>query len=61
MMLPGEMKMVKFSIEEREKYGIFDAEGWLVGVKESAPAEFKEAYEHDEKKEKEAWEQGIYL
>ena len=59
MLLPNEVKLAKFSIEEHEKYGVFDNEGWLVGVKENAPDEFKEAYEWDEKKNEERWKLGI--
>ena len=59
MLLPGEMKLAEFSIEEREKYGLFDEDGWLVGVKDDAPSKFKEAYEQDKKRDEERWTKGI--
>ena len=59
MLLPNEVKLAKFSIEEYEKYGVFDNEGWIVGVKENAPDEFKEAYEWDKKKNEDRWKLGI--
>ena len=59
VLAPGTLKMAKFTIEEREKYGVFDEDGWLIGVKEDAPAEFKEAWSADRKLEAEMWEQGI--
>ena len=59
MLLPGEMKLAEFSIEERTKYGLFDEDGWLVGVKDDAPKKFKEAYEWDKKRDEEQWAKGI--
>ena len=59
MLAPGVLKMVEFTVEEREKYGVFDEDGWLIGIKEDAPAEFKEAWEQDKKIEAELWERGI--
>ena len=59
MMLPGEMKLAKFSVEEREEYGVFDEYGFMIGIKEDAPADFKEAYECDKKRAEERWAKGI--
>ena len=42
-------KMAKYSFEEFMMYGIFDEDGCFTGVKDDAPDEFKEAYEHDKK------------
>lgn len=44
---PGTFEMEKFSLEEFEQYGLFDDLGEIIGVKDDAPPEFKEAYEHD--------------
>lgn len=49
MLLPGQTKLSAFSIEEYERYGLLDDVGCIVGVKDDAPAEFKEAYEADKK------------
>ena len=32
----------------------------IIGVKDDAPANFKEAYEHDKKMNAELWEKGLY-
>ena len=55
----GEMKLSKFAKEEVLAYGIFDEWGDLSGVKDDAPADFKEAYEHDKKTEEELAALGI--
>ena len=44
---PDTFELYKFSPEEFERYGLFDDLGELIGVKDDAPPEFKEAYEHD--------------
>lgn len=59
MLLPDEVKMAKFSIEERDKYGVFDEDGFMISVKDNAPAEFKEAYEWDKKRAEERWAKGM--
>ena len=55
MYLFSEMRLAKYKKEEILNYGVFDNMGCLVGVKEDAPPEFKEAYEHDKKMDEE-WE-----
>ena len=55
MYLFSEMRLAKYKKEEILNYGVFDKMGCLVGVKEDAPPEFKEAYEHDKKMDEE-WE-----
>ncbi|MBR0261028.1 MAG: hypothetical protein IJQ85_04450 [Selenomonadaceae bacterium] len=59
MMAYSESELAKISMEDFWKYAIFDEWGIIIGVKEDAPAEFKEAYEHDKKIEEEAWAKGI--
>ena len=59
MHLPDEFKLYQFSDDEYGKYGIFDADGCIIGVKDDAPPEFKEAYEHDMKKRAEPETSGI--
>lgn len=56
---PGTFELEKFTFEEFERYGIFDDLGELIGVKDDAPPEFKEAYEHDKKKRAEFEALGI--
>lgn len=51
MHVPDDWKLSKFSTEEYRKYGLFDDMGDIIGVKDDAPPEFKEAYEYDKKKE----------
>ena len=41
----GKLKIDKYPIEEFKKYGLFDDMYEIIGVKEDAPTEFKEAYE----------------
>ena len=55
----GQSKLSKFSDEEFEKYGVFDEVDDIVGVKEDAPPEFKEAYEADKKMREELRAQGF--
>ena len=55
MHVPDEFKLYQFSDDEYDKYGIFDEDGCIIGVKDDAPPEFKEAYEYDKNKEAE-WE-----
>ena len=52
----SESKLALFSVEEFEKYSIFDERGLAIGVKDNAPAEFKAAFEAD-KKLREKWEE----
>ena len=60
LVTPEQVKLSAFSIEEFERYGLFDEDGCIIGVKEDAPPKFKEAYEYDKKKEAE-WEAlGLY-
>ena len=61
MMAADKSKMAKFSVEEVFSYGIFDEDGSLVGAKDDAPAEFKEAFEADKKMYDDALAQGIAL
>ena len=49
MMIFSESKLTGYTSMEIMKYGIFDDDGVLIGVKEDAPADFKEAYEVDKK------------
>lgn len=49
MLAPDDVKLKGYSVEEYEKYCVFDEDGFICGVKEDAPDEFKEAYEHDKK------------
>ena len=56
---PGTFELEKFTFEEFERYGLFDDLGELIGVKDDAPPEFKEAYEHDKKKRAEFEALGI--
>ena len=60
MLAPGQTKLEQFSIEVFEKYSIFNDVGDIIGVKDDAPTNFKEAYEHDKKMKDELWEQGFY-
>ena len=55
MMAFSESKMTKYTSMEIRQYGVFDDDGILIGVKEDAPADFKEAYEAD-KKFRKKWE-----
>ena len=57
----SESKKAQLPADKVLKYGIFDRYGTLVGFKEEAPVEFKEAYEHDKKMRDESLEQGIIL
>ena len=59
MLAPDEVKLKGYSVEEYEKYCVFDEDGFICGVKDDAPSEFKEAYEHDEKRRKELEALGI--
>ena len=61
MLLPGQTKLEKFSAEDFEKYGVFDDVGDIIGVKDDAPADFKEAYEADKKMYDDALARGIQL
>ena len=45
----NDIKLKGYSNEEYERYGIFDDLGFIIGVKDDAPAEFKDAYEADKK------------
>ena len=45
----SESALAKYTFEEISVYGVFDEDGVLVGVKEDAPPDFKEAYEKDKK------------
>lgn len=49
MFAPGALKLADFSLEEIEKYAILDDMGCIIGVKEDAPPDFKEAYEAAQK------------
>ena len=55
MIAYSESALAKIPMEDFRKYGIFDEWGTIIGVKDDAPADFKEAYEHDKKIEEE-WE-----
>ena len=61
MIKPGVLKMMNFSLDEFEKYGVYDEWGELVGVKDDAPADFKEAWAADQKLYDEAEKNGITL
>ena len=61
MLAPRVLKMTKFTVEECKKYGVFDEDGWLIGVKEDTPANFKEAWSEDQKLYAEAEKKGIVL
>ena len=61
MVAYSELKLVKFSDETVEKYGLFDNWGILIGIKDDAPADFKEAYEHDKKMYDDALKNGVIL
>ena len=41
----SESKLAKYTDKEFEEYGIFDDLGTIIGVKDDAPADFKQAYE----------------
>ena len=49
MMAFSESKLARYTSIEIMKYGIFDDEGVLIGVKEDAPEDFKKACETDKK------------
>ncbi len=51
----GESKFWQYPIEEIRKYCLFDEFGSIIGVKETAPADFKEAYE-EHRKRRDEWE-----
>ena len=55
----GTMKLHKYTLEELEKYGLFDSYGFICGTKEDAPADFKEAWEEHEEYRKKMAELGI--
>ena len=59
LVTPEQVKLSAFSIEEFERYGLFDEDGCIIGVKDDAPADFKEAYEHDKETEEELAALGI--
>lgn len=61
MLAFSKSKLAKIPDEIFMKYGVFDEYGDIVGVKEDAPAEFKEAYEHDKKMYDDTLAQGIQL
>ena len=57
----SESKLAKYTNEECERYGVFDDLGFIIGVKDDAPADFKEAYEADKKMYDDALARGIQL
>ncbi len=54
-----ESKFWQYPIEEIEQYCLFDEFGSIIGVKETAPADFKKAYEEDKKRSDELEKLGI--
>ena len=58
MLLASDTKLWQYPVDDIMKYCIFE-NGDIVGVKDDAPAEFKEAYDWEKKKEKERWTKGI--
>ena len=60
MVDPNEIKLWQFPKEVRERYCLFDEDGFLAGVKDDAPPEFKEAYEYDKKRDEEREAMGLY-
>ncbi len=59
MIAYGESKFWQYPSEEMERYCIYSEHGYIIGVKEGAPAEFKAAYEEEEKRSKHWEEMGI--
>ena len=55
----GESKFWQYPSEERERYCIYSEHGYIIGVKEEAPEEFKEAYAAEEERERKWAELGI--
>ena len=58
MLLASDTKLWQYPVDDIMKYCIFE-NGDIVGVKDDAPAEFKEAYDWEKKKDKERWAAGI--
>ena len=61
MVAYSELQMVKFRDEEIKKHGVFDNWGFLIGIKEDAPEELKEAWLADKKMYDDAAKKGIIL
>ena len=49
MFAPGTFKLLEYPKEVRKRYCIFDDCGCIIGVKDDAPPDIKEAYEADKK------------
>ena len=61
MLAISDVELKGYTVDDYEKYCLFDEDGFIAGVKEDAPADFKAAYEHDKKLYEEAEERGIIL
>ena len=59
MFLVNDTKLLHYPFEDLQKYCVFDEDGFMTGVKDDAPSEFKEAYEWDKKRAEEWWAKGI--
>ncbi len=55
MIAYSESKFWQYPSEEMERYCIYSEHGYIIGVKEDAPAEFKEAWAAEEERNRK-WE-----
>ena len=44
MLAPDEIKLFSYPVEEFEKYGVFDEDGHIIGVKNNASLDFKKDF-----------------